>query len=218
MTEKTEKVVFENPDGEVYDVYGAFDRHPALTGRNADTDISVDLNPSYEMEFTIRVGAGTMARLVQILNTAPVDGNPLNAIVNLENDSTASDRARERIARYLTDNGYEATLENVAAAFLYSGVDTPYSNITLPYGKYCISRISGIKQEANTTGASTFALTTITTPGGWNEKVNTTFDFPNADISYVEGEEYKNLGVRVLRYYEPGKNAALGGILMERTA
>lgn len=71
MTEKTEKVVFENPDGEICDVYGAFDRHAALTGRNADTDISVELNPSYELEFTIRVGAGTMARLVQILNAAP---------------------------------------------------------------------------------------------------------------------------------------------------
>lgn len=84
MTEKIEKVVFENPDGEVYDVYGAFDRHPALTGRNADTDISVELNPSYEMEFTINVGAGTMARLVQILNAAPVDGNPLNVTMNLK--------------------------------------------------------------------------------------------------------------------------------------
>lgn len=31
MTDKkTEKVVFKNPDGETFDVYGAFDRHPAL--------------------------------------------------------------------------------------------------------------------------------------------------------------------------------------------
>lgn len=86
---KTEKVGFENPDGEVYDVYGAFDRHPALTGRNADTDISVELNPSYELEFTIRVGGGTMARLVQILNAAPVDGDPLNTRVNVETDTDA---------------------------------------------------------------------------------------------------------------------------------
>lgn len=34
MTEKTEKVVFENPDGEVYDVYGAFDSRRVLHRRN----------------------------------------------------------------------------------------------------------------------------------------------------------------------------------------
>lgn len=110
-------------------MYGAFDRHPALTGRNADTDISVELSPSYELEFTIKVGAGTMARLVQILNAAPVNGDPLNAIVNLEIDSTASDRAREKIAHYLADNDYEATLENVAAAFLYA--ETEFSQLDI---------------------------------------------------------------------------------------
>lgn len=217
---KTEKVVFKNPDGEVYDVYGAFDRHPALTGRNADTDIAVDLHPSYEMEFTIRVGAGTMARLCQILNAAPVDGDPLNVTVNLEIDSTASDRAREKIARYLADNGYEATLENIAAGYVYNVDSLDELQVDAADREYVVSRITTLtgtfKQEANTTGAATVALTTITTPGGWNEKVNTTFDFPNADISYVEGEEYKSLGARVLRYYGPGKNAALGGILMER--
>ena len=110
MTDNTEKVVFQNPDGEVYDVYGAFDRHPALTGRNADTDISVEMTPSYELEFTISLGAGTMARLVQILNAAPVNGDPLNMTVNLDMDTNASNRAHEQITRYLSDNDYEATL------------------------------------------------------------------------------------------------------------
>ena len=193
----------------------AFNRHSRLN--NALLNMKT-LTAAHIDEVTINLSAGHVRALTQILNMAPLDGDPLNLPVNIEADTDLLERDEERASLYLHDNGMEPTLENVAAAFLYSGADTPYSNITLPYGKYCIARISGIKQEANTTGAATFALTTITTPGGWNEKVNTTFDFPNADISYIEGEEYKNLGARVLRYYEPGKNAALGGILMERTA
>lgn len=191
----------------------AFNRHSRLN--NALLNMKT-LTTAHIDEVTINLSAGHVRALTQILNMAPLDGDPLNLPVNIEADTDLLERDEERTSLYLHDNGMEPTLENVAAAFLYSGADTPYSNITLPYGKYCIARISGIRQEANTTGAATFALTTITTPGGWNEKVNTTFDFPNADISYVEGEEYKNLGARVLRYYEPGKNAALGGILMER--
>nr|DAO49113.1 MAG TPA: hypothetical protein [Caudoviricetes sp.] len=193
----------------------AFNRHSRLN--NALLNMKT-LTAAHIDEVTINLSAGHVRALTQILNMAPLDGDPLNLPVNIEADTDLLERDEERTSLYLHDNGMEPTLENVAAAFLYSGADTPYSNITLPYGKYCITRISGIKQEANTTGAATFALTTITTPGGWSEKVNTTFDFPNADISYVEGEEYKNLGARVLRYYEPGNNAALGGILMERTA
>lgn len=191
----------------------AFNRHSRLN--NALLNMKT-LTAAHIDEVTINLSAGHVRALTQILNMAPLDGDPLNLPVNIEADTDLLECDEERTFLYLHDNGMEPTLENVAAAFLYSGADTPYSNITLPYGKYCIARISGIKQEANTIGADTFALTTITTPGGWNEKVNTTFDFPNADISYVEGEEYKNLGARVLRYYEPGKNAALGGILMER--
>lgn len=191
----------------------AFNRHSRLN--NALLDMKT-LTAAHIDEVTINLSAGHVRALTQILNMAPLDGDPLNLPVNIEADTDLWERDEERTSLYLHDNGMEPTLENVAAAFLYSGADTPYSNITLPYGKYCIARISGIKQEANTTGAATFALTTITTPGGWNEKVNTTFDLPNADISYVEGEEYKNLGARVLRYYAPGKNATLGGILMER--
>lgn len=217
MTDKkTEKVVYETPAGEIFDVIGAFKRHPAITPGKANINMWVNAKRHGGLYFEIRLSAETMARLVQILNAAPVNGDPLKLPVNIEANTDLWDADEDRVTVCLADNDMEPTLENVAAAVLYSGADTPYSNITLPYGKYCIARISRIKQKANTTGAATSALTTITTPGGWNEKVNTTFDFPSADISFVEGEEYKNLGARVLRYYEPGKNAALGGILMER--
>ena len=193
----------------------AFNRHSSLNNALLGME---HLTAAYIDEVTINLTAGHVRALTRILNMAPLDGDPLKLPVNVEANTDLWDADEDRVTVYLADNDMKPTLENVAAAFLYSGADTPYSNITLPYGKYCIARISGIKQEANTTGAATFALTTITTPGGWNEKVNTTFDFPSADISFVEGEEYKKLGARVLRYYEPGKNAALGGILMERTA
>lgn len=117
---KTKKVAFENPDGEIYDMYGAFDRHPALTGRSADTDISVELNPSYELESTIRVTAGTMARLVQTLNSTPVNSDPLQAIVNLM-DVVMFQHERDRLARFLDENYHEPTLENIAAWYLETG-------------------------------------------------------------------------------------------------
>lgn len=94
--EKTEKVVYETPSGKIFDVEGAFERHPAITPGKANIDLWVTTDRHGWIYFDLRLSAETMARLVQILNAAPVDGNPLNAIVNLEIDSTASDYAREK--------------------------------------------------------------------------------------------------------------------------
>lgn len=215
MTEKTEKVVFENPNGEVYDVYGAFDRHPALTGRNADTDISVELNPSYEMEFTIRVGAGTMARLVQILNAAPVNGDPLNAIVNLEIDSTASDYAREKIARYLADNGYEATLENIAAGYIYDVDSLDELQADVAGREYVVSRITTLTgtfiQDGTTSSAiyETRFIASVPLPDG-----SVMFTSKDKRMGEFAGEEYG--GYRIVRVFEPGGYATNGGVIMER--
>lgn len=191
----------------------AFNRHNSL--HNALLGNMKTLTTSHSEEVTITLDAQHARALTRILNMAPLDGDPLNLPVNIEADTDLWERDEERTSLYLHDNGMEPTLENVAAAILYSGADTPYTKITLPYGKYCIARISRIEQEANTTGAATFALTKITVPGGWCDKVNVTFDFPGADISFVEGEENKKANASVIRYYEPGKNTALGGILME---
>lgn len=213
IDKKTEKVVFKNLDGEVYDVYGAFDRHPALTGRNADTDISVDLNPSYEMEFTIRVGAGTMARLVQILNSAPINGDPLNAIVNLEIDSTASGYAREKIARYLADNGYDATLENIAAGYVYNVDSLDELQVDAAGHEYVVSRI--------TTLTGMFIQEDITSPTIYETRAiasvpNSSVMFTSKDKRMGEfaGEEYG--GYRIVKVFEPGGYATNGGVIMER--
>nr|DAV95914.1 MAG TPA: hypothetical protein [Caudoviricetes sp.] len=195
----------------------AFNRHGKLHGALDGRVEELVLSDSEDLQ--ILLDPKHVQTLTRILNMAPMNGDPLNLTVNIEADTDLWERDEERTALYLHDNDMEPTLENVAAAILYSGADTPYAKIAIPCGKYCIARISRIEQEANTTGASTFALTKITVPGGWGNKVNVvTFDFPNADISSVEGEENKKVNARVLRYYEPGKNTALGGILMERTA
>lgn len=215
MTEKTEKVVFGNPDGEVYDVYGAFDRHPALTGRNADTDISVELNPSYELEFTIRVGAGTMARLVQILNAAPVNGDPLNATINLEIDSTANTQEREQITRYLADNGYEATLENIAAGYVYNVDSLNDLEVDAAGREYVVSRI--------TTTTGTFKQENITAPTIYETRFIVSAPAPCGSLMFCAkgksvgefaGEEYG--GYRIVRVFEPGGYATNGGVIMER--
>ena len=212
---KTEKVVFENPDGEIYDVYGAFDRHPALTGRNADTDISVELNPSYEMEFTIRVGAGTTARLVQILNAAPVNGDPLNVTVNLENDSNASDRARENIARYLAENDYESTLENIAAGYIYNVDSLDELQVDAAGREYVISRIITL--------IGTFIQDDITSPSIYETRFIASVPLPDCSVMFTSkdkrmgefaGEEYG--GYRIVKIFTPGGFASNGGVIMER--
>lgn len=212
--EKTEKVVFENPDGEVYDVYGAFDRHPALTGRNADTDISVELNPSYELEFTIRVGAGTMARLVQILDSAPVNGDSLSATVNLEIDSTAVEHDRERIARYLADNGYDATLENVAAGYVYNVQSfTRPLEIDAAGNEYVVSTVTSIS-------GSTFRNEDweLKTPVTINVSVpnNRTITFTSQDLNIKSFKGKKRHEYRIVQVFEPGGYAPYGGVILER--
>ena len=218
MTNETEKVVFKNPDGEVYDVYGAFDRHPALTGRNADTDISVELNPSYELEFTIRVGAGTMARLVQILNAAPVNGDPLQATVNLWGDTTVTEVEREEILYYLSDNGYDATLENIAAGYLYA-VENPkpllIDVVADERREYVVARALSktVKTTVDTgTKYSGLPYVTLRVPGEW--VVLETFK-NELDINDFKGETVGNGDYRIIHVVEPGGKAPLGGFILE---
>ena len=65
-TAKPEKVIYKNPDGEMFDPEAAIMRHPAL----ANIDVALERSPSYGPEFTIKASAWTMARLCQILNAA----------------------------------------------------------------------------------------------------------------------------------------------------
>lgn len=220
MTNKAEEVVFENPDGEVYDVYGAFDRHPALTGRNADTDISVELNPSHEMEFNIRVGAGTMARLVQILNAAPVDGNPLNATVNLWGDTTVSECEREDILYFLSENGYDATLENIAVGYLYAVENhkpLEIDVVTAERKEYAVTKVwskADSPSHVYPGGHRKPAYLNLKTP---EETVTITSEKDVIHIEDLEGVVIGNGKWRIMHALEPGGKAPLGGFILERT-
>ena len=217
----TEKIVFENPDGELYDVYGAFDRHPALTGRNADTDILVELNPSYELEFTIRVGAGTMARLIQILNAAPVNGDPLQAIVNLDLDTTANEAEREALVDYLSGTGHDSTLENVAAGYLYDvGGNKPLEIdvVAAERKEYAVTRVwskSDSPSHVYPGGHRKPAYLNLKTP---DETVTITSEKDVIHIEDLEGAIIGNGTWRILHALEPGGRAPLGGFILERTS
>lgn len=218
MTNK-HPIKYEINPGEFVDIAGAFDRHPALTGRNADTDILVEINPSYEMEFIIRVGAGTMARLVQILNAAPVDGNPLNVTVNLWGDTTVTEVEREDILNFLSENGYDATLENIAAGYLYE-VENHKSLlidvVTDERREYVVARVLSkvVKTTVDTgTGYSGLSYVTLQVPGEC--VVLETFK-NELDISDFKGETVGSGDYRIIHVVEPGGHAPLGGFILER--
>lgn len=60
MTDKKiEKVVYKNPDGEIFDPEAAIMRHTTL----ANINVALEHTPSYDLEFTIRASSWTMARL-----------------------------------------------------------------------------------------------------------------------------------------------------------
>ena len=211
--EKTEKVMYETPSGEIFDVEGAFRRHPAITPGKANIDLWVKSERYNGTHFELRLSAETMARLVQILNAAPVNGDPLNATVNLENDSNASDHAREKIARYLADNGYEATLENIAAGYVYNVDSLDELQVDAAGREYVVSRI--------TTLTGMFIQKDITSPTIYETRAiasvpnsSVMFTSKNKRMSEFAGEEYD--GYRIVKVFEPGGYALYGGVIMER--
>lgn len=62
-TAKPEKVLYKNPDGEIFDPEAAIKRHPAL----ANLDVTLETNPSGDLEFIARASGTTMARPSQNL-------------------------------------------------------------------------------------------------------------------------------------------------------
>lgn len=216
MTDKkTEKVVYETPAGEIFDVIGAFERHPAITPGKANIDLWTNADRHGGIYFELRLYGETMARLVQILNAAPVNGNPLNAIVNLEIDSTASDYAREKIARYLADNGDEPTLENIAAGYIYDVDSLDELQVDAAGSEYVVSRITtltGMFIQKDTTSPTIYETRFIASaplPDG-----SVMFTSKDKRMSEFAGEEYG--GYRIVKVLEPGGYAINGGVILER--
>lgn len=162
-----------------------------------------------------------MARLVQILNAAPVNGDPLNAIVNLWGDTTVSECEREDILYYLSTNGYDATLENIAAGYLYE-VENPkpllIDVVAAERKEYVVARVLSktVKTTVDTgTGYSGLSHVTLRVPG---ERVVLETFKDELDINDFKGETVGSGDYRIIHVVEPGGKAPLGGFILERTS
>lgn len=225
MTDKTPKIKYEITPGEFVDVAGAFGRHPALNGVQLETDTEstrVSRALTWETKtihtpvgYSLWMNPTAFSTLIKILNAAPVDGDPLNVIVNLEIDSTASDRAREQIARYLEDNGYEATLENIAAGYIYNVDSLDELQADVAGHEYVVSRITtltGMFIQEDTTSPTIYetrVIASVPLPDG-----SVMFTSKDKRMSEFAGEEYD--GYRIVKVLEPGGYATNGGVIMER--
>lgn len=193
----------------------AFNRHNSLY--NALLGNMQTLTNAHIEEVSITLDAGHVRALTRILNAAPLDGDALNARVNVETDTDAWETDASKINRYLKENDLEPNLKNVAAAFLYTETDLSHLDIELHGKEYRVTRIWSVQQYTSDGGGRGQGFTKITvTSDGW--KGETVFDFSGTELYDVEGEECKKANARALSYYHPDNVAALGGILMERTA
>lgn len=189
----------------------AFNRHNSLY--NALLGNLKTLTTTHAEDVSITLDAGHVRALTRILNMAPLDGDPLNAIVNLEIYSNASDRARENIARYLAQKKATPTLEHIAAGYVYTVDSLNALHVNAAGGEYVVSRI--------TTLTGTFKQENITTPTIRETRfiVSATdgalmFCAEDMEPNEFVGEEYG--GYRIVKTFDPGGFALYGGVIMER--
>lgn len=221
-TAKPEKVMYKNPDGEIFDPEGAIMRHPAL----ANLDVTLETSPAGDMGFTIRAAGRAMARLCQILNSAPVNGDPLHAVVNLKMDTTASECDIDDIMYYLLDNDQHATLGNVATGYLHEATTDQPLELDVHIGdsaqKYAVTRVSSRHDDKfarlSYSGACLSSVT-IQIPANPTDPgpKEVTFITETGPIC-IEGLEGRTLGDgwRIIHALEPAGKAKHGGFILER--
>lgn len=193
----------------------AFNRHNSLY--NALLGNLKTLTTAHAEEVTITLDAGHVRALTRILNAAPLDGSPLYTRVNVVTDTDAWETDASKINRYIEENDLEPNLNNVAAAFIYAETEFPTLSIELQGKEYRVMRITKVEQSTSDGGGRGSASTKIKVDGpGWIERP--VFEFWGTELYDVEGEECKKAKARAISYYHPDNVAALGGILMERTA
>lgn len=227
MTDKTPKIKYEVIPGEYLDIAGAFDRHPALHGIQLETDtesrrVSRAMTGETKTIHTT-VGYGlwmspvTFSALIKILNAAPVDGNPLNAPVNLWGDTTVSECEREDILYFLSDNGYDATLENIAAGYLYAvGNDDPLQIDVVNSGRteYAVARVLSKGNKGDLKGSDGQDLAGYISLRLPKKEVLITSTETKTDLINFEGMRIGQY--RIIHTLEPGGEAPLGGFILER--
>lgn len=222
-SEKDRKVLYQLPNGERFDVEGAIKRHPALS----TVDALVERSGPADIQFTITASPWTMARLVQILNSAPVNGSPLNAIVPLRLCSNATECDIEDIEYFIHDNHMDPTLENVAIGYLSEAATTDPLELDVRIGaisgKYAATRIAGrYDSEAEHLSCLGKCLSHIDfkipgEPADANPKLVTVVS-EQAPIS-IEDLEGHTIGGqwRVIRALKPVKGAPHGGFILEHS-
>ena len=220
---KTEKVLYKLPDGEVFDVEGAFKRHPALS----TIDVVISREAPYDIGFTITASPWTMARLVQILNAAPVDGDPLNAIIPLRLYSNATECDIEDIEYFLHDNHLDATLENIAVGYLSEAATTDPLELDVRLGaisgKYAATRIAS-RYDSETEHLSNrgkcLSHIDFKIPGEPTDaKPKLVTVVSEQSLISIEDLEGHTIGGqwRVIRALKPVKGAPHGGFILEHS-
>ena len=222
-SKKPEKVLYQLPNGERFDVEGAIKRHPALS----TVDALVERSGPADIQFTITASPWTMARLVQILNSAPVNGDPLNAIVPLRLYSNATECDVEDIEYFIHDNHMDSTLENIAVGYLSECATTDPleldARIGAISGKYAATRIAGrYDSEAEHLSCLGKCLSHIEfkipgEPADAEPKLVTVVS-EQAPIS-IEDLEGHTIGGQwhVIRALKPVKGAPHGGFILEHS-
>lgn len=236
MTAKTIPTKYEINPGEWVDIEAVFDRHPALTDRRGLFEL--ELHPDVIRErvasaktgevknvytpigFTLKVSGANLSALIKILNAAPVNGDPLQAIVNLYLDTTANEAELEALVDYLSGTGHDSTLENVAAGYLYDvGGNKPLEIgvVAAERKEYAVTRVwskSDSPSHVYPGGHRKPAYLNLKTP---DETVTITSEKDVIHIEDLEGAIIGNGTWRILHALEPGGKAPLGGFILERT-
>lgn len=220
-TANPEKVLYKNPDGEIFDPEGAIKRHTAL----ANLDVTLETNPSGDLEFIARASGTTMARLCQILNSAPVNGDPLRAIVPLRLYSNATECDIEDIEYFLHDNHMDPTLENTAIGYLSEAATTdPLEldvNLGAISGKYAVTHITSryySERERLSHLGKCLSHIDFKIPGEPGDaepnRINVVSEQRQIRIEDLEGHVLG--GWRILHALKPVKGAPHGGFILER--
>lgn len=235
MTEKTPKILYEVMPGEYLDVASAFERHPTLCASFDPYGLELTGDPMHEYVvdaksgkktalsvsgYNLRMSAANLSALIKILNAAPVNGDPLQAIVNLDLDTTANEAEREALVDYLSGTGHDSTLENVAAGYLYdAGGNKPLEIdvVAAERKEYAVTRVwskSDSPSHVYPGGHRKPAYLNLKTP---DETVTITSEKDVIHIEDLEGAIIGNGTWRILHALEPGGKAPLGGFILERT-
>lgn len=220
-TTNRQKTMFKNPDGEIFDPEAAIKRHPAL----ANLDVTLETNPSGDLKFIARASGATMARLCQILNAAPVNGDPLKAVVPLRLYSNATECDIEDIEYFLHDNGLGPTLENIAIGYLSEAATTAILELDVHLGtetqKFAVVRIASrydSEHERLSHLGKCLSHIDFKIPGKPSDAEPTLVTVASEQspicIEALEGHVLGG-GWRIIRALKPTKQAPHGGFILE---